>query len=869
MLLICRTGYDMVRFLPIDIKLGDVRLTMSATENIVFGSVFPRAISLTLVAFLFLAFAPFSPAAEKSTGNNDNSASSPATKEKSSACMECHDGVAWIRPLESEMMQEILALGRSRHDPSGCTVCHGGNPTSISQTEAHAGKNFYPDPGSPWINQKTCGPCHPSHVKTQWQSLMTTQADIIQGTAWAFGSMTGYEHKWANYDVANPTDPSARLGTEDYRQYMQRLTALEPQVFVERHLRLPDAPTDLAKLVQQPDLAAFTYLRNQCLCYNTAVKGRQTRGDFRGMGCSMCHIPYGNQGRYEGDDGAVHDGEPNDHNDPKSRLGLPLVHSIQATRDTKVVTDGLSYSGVPVETCATCHNRGKRIGVSFQGLMETPYKSPFTKDGQDQPALHKKHYLAMHQDIHYQKGMLCQDCHTTGDIHGDGFLAACTLAAVEIECSDCHGTPAAYPWELPLGYMDEFEETPAQGPPRGTTDKLLPRMTQGIVYPPGDGYLRSARGNPLGNVVRHGNKVTVHTAGGKDLELKPLKLIAEEKELELAGRVSMQSIDRHMGRMECYACHAAWAPQCYGCFLKIDYAGDKKCFDWLAAGNLHAKPGQKQERGEAAFDTKILGQVDESRSYLRWEDPALAVNGEGRVTPVTPGCQLSATIIGGDGKPILLNHIFHTMPNVEGAGHEGQLAIDTSPINPHTMTNAARTCPSCHLSTKALGRGIGDGRLMRPPDKDVIVDLQTADGRIIPADYETQIAAIKFLTSDWSRFVTKEGKQLQTVGHNFTGSRPLNAEEQEHISRQGVCLSCHQEIPDGSLAAGILHHIGEHTGQLPKTPRQHSTLLHKMLLMTAWGQVARNRSRTGSRPLAGRMVLATQKKTAIGMINIL
>ncbi len=753
--------------------------------------------------------------------------------------MECHEDIAAIRPLESEMMQEILALGESRGDPSGCTVCHGGDAKASDQSQAHGGNNFYPDPGSPWVNKKTCGPCHPSHIKTQWQSLMTTQAGIIQGTAWAFGSMTGYDHKWANYDVSNPKDPAARRGTDEYRKYMQRLTALEPQVFVERHQQLPDAPTDLAKLVQQPDLAAFTYLRNQCLRCHTGVKGRQARGDYRGMGCSMCHIPYGNQGRYEGNDGAPHDGLPNDHKDPKRKLGLPLVHSIQATRDTKVAVDGLSYSGIPTETCATCHNRGKRIGVSYQGLMETPYKSPFTKDGHDQPALHTKHYLAMHQDIHNQKGMLCQDCHTTGDIHSDGFLAACTLAAVEIECSDCHGTPAAYPWELPLGYMDEFKESPAQGPARGTTDKLLPRMTQGKVYPPGDGYLRSARGNPLGNVVRQGNKIVVHTAGGKDLELKPLKLIAEEEKLNLAARVSMQSVHSHMGRMECYSCHAAWAPQCYGCHLKIDYADGKTCFDWLAAGNLHAKPGQKlQLRGEAGMDTKMPGQIEESRSYLRWEDPALAINGEGRVTPVTPGCQLSATIIGGDGKPILSNHIFHTMPDVEGAGPDGQLAIDTSPMNPHTMTKTARGCPSCHLSNKALGRGIGAGHLMRPPDKGAIVDLETADKRIIPNDYETQIAAIKFLTTDWSRFVTEEGEQLQTVGHHLKGSRPFNVVEQEHISRRGVCLSCHQEIPTGSLAAGILLHIGEHTGQLPKTPQQHSSLLHKTLLIAAWGQVA-------------------------------
>ena len=104
--------------------------------------------------------------------------------------------------------------------------------------------------------------------------------------------------------------------------------------------------------------------------------------------------------------------------------GTATITTIQATREAKVNVHGTEYSGIPTETCATCHNRGKRIGVSFQGLMETAYHSPYTAGGEGQPALHTKHYLAMHQDIHYQRGMTCQDCHTSLDVHSDGFLAA-------------------------------------------------------------------------------------------------------------------------------------------------------------------------------------------------------------------------------------------------------------------------------------------------------------------------------------------------------------------------------------------------------------------------------------------------------------
>jgi len=742
--------------------------------------------------------------------------------EKETGCVACHKNIEPIRDPKSEMMQEIFAIGKARGDEHGCVVCHGGNVRAEEKEEAHGGRVFYPDPGSSWINKQTCGRCHPDHTDAQWQSLMMTEAGKIQGTSWAFGALTGYEHKWANYDVENPADKTARIGTDRYRSYMEHLTQLQPQVFVSSQKQLPAAPTDLASLADNPSQAAFTYMRNQCQRCHHGVKGRQVRGDFRGMGCSSCHIPYGNDGLYQGADPTI----------PKDQPGHPLVHSIQATRESKVTVGKVTYSGIPAETCAACHNRGKRIGVSYQGLMESAYQSPFGKDGQPQPALHTKHYIAMHQDIHYQKGMLCQDCHTSIDVHGDGFIAAANLASVEIECSDCHGTPKSFPWELPLGYMDEFSEVAATGPSRGTTDKLTARVTQGTVYPPRDGYLLSARGNAISNAVRDGDKVIVYASGGAKFELEPLKL----EELSLEGMVAMKSVRGHMNRMECYTCHSAWAPQCYGCHVKIDYSGEKTSFDWLAAGHQHMRPEHKADRGESGYDTTMPGQIEEQRSFMRWDNPPMGVNGEGRITPVSPGCQLSATVIGKDGKAILLNHIFRTPPDTEGGGPEGQLAIDMSPVHPHTMTEHARSCQSCHLSRKALGYGIDGGTLTRPMDQRVVVDLQTADGRIIPRDALTQISPIAGL-DDWTRFVSEEGRQLQTVGHHFTGSRPLDDAERAHVDRDGLCLACHQEIPDRSLPVSVLHHVAEYSNQLPKTPEQHTSLIHKTLLFAAWGQV--------------------------------
>lgn len=416
-------------------------------------------------------------------------------------------------------------------------------------------------------------------------------------------------------------------------------------------------------------------------------------------------------------------------------------------------------------------------------------------------------------------------------------MAASNLAQVEIECADCHGTPEKYPWDLPLGFQDEFGDVLSSGPPRGTTTGLLEHTKQGTVYPVRDGYLLTARGNPFPHVVRDGNGVVVHTAAGKDLALKPLKQIKDEKTFGLAGLVAMCRVQPHVRKMECYTCHASWTPQCYGCHVKVDYLGGKTSFDWLAAGHQHKRKECEADRGEGKYDTKIPGELSEEWSFTRWEDPALGMNGEGRISPIAPGCQASITAIGEDGKPILTNRIFRTMANVEGAGPEGQLAIDMSPTQPHTMTKEARTCESCHASDKALGYGIGHAKNTRPPNQPLTVDLETADGHVLSKNARVQCEAIEGLGADWSQVVDEKGQQLQTVGHHFRLDRPLNAEERAHIDRQGVCLGCHKEIPDGSLAVSLLHHVAEYSGQLPKTPDQHSSLIHKILLTTAWGQV--------------------------------
>jgi len=429
---------------------------------------------------------------------------------------------------------------------------------------------------------------------------------------------------------------------------------------------------------------------------------------------------------------------------------------------------------------------------------------------------------------------LCQDCHTSNDLHGDGFLSGANLGAVEVECQDCHGTTSAYPWELPLGYSDEFNTTVATGAERGTTKTIAEYLKMGTVSDPQDGHLLTARGNPLIHTAKKGNHVIMHLASGKDIELTPLKALKEEEKLSKEAIVAMDQIEAHTTELECYTCHATWAPQCYGCHVKIDYSGGKQNPDFLKASHDHDVHGRTGEM-RSLKNYLVDGKVTETRSYLRWEDPALAQNGEGRITPVIPGCQVTATVIGKDGKALIQNQIFK-IPNVEGAGEEGQNAIDMAPVQPHTISKRSRTCESCHASDKAIGLGIGGGKYFADPSKDFIVDLMSADRKVLPHKVDQQVPGIGNLKHDYSSFIDENGTQLMTVGHHWKLSQPLDEDQRSKLDRRGMCLSCHKNIPDGDLAVSAMVHASEMAG-IKIDREEHGSILNKILIMGAWLQV--------------------------------
>ncbi len=748
-------------------------------------------------------------------------------------CLSCHQGIEPTRPIGSKMMQQILEKGATLGDPNGCVICHGGTPSErTNKDRAHSGAPkgsllaaFTPVPAALQVNENTCGQCHKDHVYNVRLSMMNSDAGKMKAMAWSFGIGTeNYDHIYANSTLVDTDGATPRFGTQQYIDYMKEMAATFPGQFPSE---LKEIPTVTAEEIKtNPELAAFTYLRN-CNACHLSNKGYYGRGYYRGMGCASCHSLYSNEGYYEGGDPEI----------PKDKPGHLLVHSMQGTRKSGVLINGHEVSGVQVSTCATCHAGGRRIGHSYQGFM--PLESSYNKGIFDEKGLPQKPnagyvFKYMQGDAHRQiekdgkmvPGLLCQDCHTTNGIHGDGNIGVAALGAIEIECADCHGTPTHYPWELPLGYGDEFGKKLDMKNARGVAEEPLEVTKEfGITYPKEDGYLLSTRGNPLGNVVRRGDRVIVHSdASNNEFELITLKEIAKKKSWKNPTNAKVAMVTtKHIDNLECYACHSTWIPQYYGYKYVIDYR--KSSTDWLRSPQLVGADGTTADYHQK-YATQPGAPTYGDYSHIRWENAPLGVNGEGRVSPLVGVIQTVSTVIDADGNTVVWNNVAKTK-----AGYD---AIELAPINPHTTSVRSRECTDCHGNLVASGYGIDGGIYDAEPGTERYADVIDAQGNNVSKFTQVQISAIKELHGDFMRLVNLDGEQVQTIDTHWPTSIPLTQEQRDLLSRQGSCVACHQDIPNGTIPNKMLTAVAKIAKLSFATPEAHDKLIHSNNLMISW-----------------------------------
>ncbi len=177
--------------------------------------------------------------------------------------------------------------------------------------------------------------------------------------------------------------------------------------------------------------------------------------------------------------------------------------------------------------------------------METEYQSTFDSEGNSQPKLHTKRYLHLTEDIHYSKGMLCQDCHTSNDMHGMDLWLGQIWVLWRLSVKIVTERPKST-----LGvalYTRRVSMRAKEWRGKGDNQKLSRISKKGAIPKDiGDGFLLSARRKS--NYQSHKNmgiKLLCTSHREKDIELKPLKMLKEEEKLSREGLIAMDKIEGH------------------------------------------------------------------------------------------------------------------------------------------------------------------------------------------------------------------------------------------------------------------------------------------------------------------------------------
>jgi hypothetical protein len=699
-------------------------------------------------------------------------------------CLSCHEGIDIINDRMQPFLLSFAKQKYGRGKGYECAICHEGNPASDKKEEAHS--TLIPNPSSMWVlhEGKGCAKCHDSKgsittlmgkplnqpvggelMSQQFPSLEpsgTLGIDYTYRMSMSLHSlMTGIASKtlssngviskgtfpYGNFDMVDTDGPIPRVGSEKYKEWVEKAINTGYLRRLEKVDEIPDFGKGV-KVFGSEEKAGFsdTY-RKQCARCHVWGEGRNERGDLRASGCAACHILYGNDGKYEGSDPNIKNNGTRSH---------PLRHRIT--------------NAIPAAQCTHCHTRGRRIGTTFVGMFEYDYVNdghapPFDEHAKPQETLFTKEYLHVRKDVHFERGMECVDCHTSIDVHGDGNIYPATVYQVEITCYDCHGTPKEYPWELPVGY--------------GTP--VILEGSKGIYKDGIKEYLLTSRGNVKANWIREEDKAYVFSLyTGEKHEIPLLKDIkANDTFKTQQGKVAMSIIHEHIEKLECYACHATWAPQCYGCHMQYDRR--VKGTDWITTSKkVDPATGRQtiiKEFGDLSF---------ENRSFMRWESPILGINLREKVSPLAPGCQVFYTFVDEEGNVKTLNKHYTT-----STGHNSPTL---APMHPHSISLVARTCEDCHTNPKTTGYGTGNSRSAEKilGDSPLFQDLSKGVYGDIP-NIKTgrwQTPKIEDFPYALDQLVLRSGKQTQNMP--LPEDRPLNQEERNLVEREGICIGCHQ-----------------------------------------------------------------------------
>lgn len=510
-----------------------------------------------MLAVATLAFVVFA----VRTVSSASSAQAPRAdaSDGSSGCVACHAGIERMHP-DADL---------------SCVACHGGDASARSKSDAHvtptrsaardervapldedlAWRRFV-NPMDLRVARAACGGCHAKLVEHLALSLHGTTAGHLSDGYYEAGLNPRKQSTWSVFSVEAPKEPASPLAS------LRQVPAFE-------------RAKDGAGLgAHYGDLA-----RKECSQCHLWSEGRAVRGrvgfdgDYRGEGCAACHVPYALDGLSESADARAVRNEP----------GHPQRHELTRAPTT--------------QTCTSCHYGDASIGLNFRGLSQLPPGAPGGPEikGSTDRLLNRQFYLRDDTlgppDVHHEKGMHCIDCHTANDLMGDGRLVGAMEDAVEISCTDCHGT---------------FTE-PAT--------------------------LRTQRGTPLAHLHRSGDRVVLTSkVDGREHDVKQVAFVVDPQRAEYNPRAALAMTKAHSG-VECYTCHASWNPNFLG--FHFDRNESLTQLDLLAG---------KRTPGRVTTQEKV---------FSTWKSFYAGRNESGRIAPYLTGFSTMGSVTDAAGERVL------------------------------------------------------------------------------------------------------------------------------------------------------------------------------------------------------------------------
>ena len=562
------------------------------------------------------------------------------------SCVDCHGGTPRI--CDSEIVAGNCLTGWV-YDKSRAHVPAGNSPPFLKNLSASrldsVDRDYlrFVNPGDYRVAEQTCGggllgsSCHASVVQNALRSTMAHTSGEVTVARYRAGKQQTPGAEVGAVTLADPTPDAANQCAASH------IDVFDPPPIDVASSAAADRP-DVANAQEQ-------YMVKSCFrCHLNDFGENRFPGDFRSSGCTACHMNYA-------DDGISRSADPT-----IDKLTVP--HAVSHTLT----------ASPPTTQCTHCHYRGGRIGISYQGYRESP-GAGLTPPNVDVlgVALHghdANYYLTDEDttnnydetppDVHFEAGMGCIDCHTRGDVHGDGHLYADTQCAVKSECTDCHGTVREYATVDPA--RDNF------------------------FLDNGRYFLRIKRNGKVLEVPQTRDTVTPGTA-------------RYSANAEVAMGVDANGFS-HTDGIECYTCHAGWVPTCYGCHVTVD----------LTQFSPYHTTGVDQP-----------GKSSGARRWVQLNDLVLLRNTDGMLAPSMPAERLFMTLLALDeeqtqqqGKTVsrtLIKSSPRTFVTADGRTIAG---FGQRAFNPHTTRRRSQfmACDRCH--------SVGD---VNAPSNKVLLDI--------------------------------------------------------------------------------------------------------------------------------------------------